>query len=132
VRKASAKTFNQTANFLIYVTYKQSNGFVNTAQYNPVECLRQRKHPRKILLEWFPESEIISFSVNVGMARIAVGHPPKEVDEAKFNEFWKLCLELENENEIYKRALQKQSELLRESKIIFKELEKRMEDIIPS
>ena len=63
--------------------------------------------------------------------KIIVGQPPTVIDETKFNEFWKLCLELEEKNEVYKHALLKQSELVKESKIIFNELEKRIEDIIP-
>jgi hypothetical protein len=78
-------------------------------------------------MESYPESEIISFSVNIGINKIIVGTP----DEAKFNEFWKLCLQLEDENEICKRVIQKQRELLNESKNIFNELKKRIVDIIP-
>jgi hypothetical protein len=128
VKKAARKTFNLTIQDLsVSVKGKQPSGRFEEQDYNLVWCLRERKHPRDLLMESYPESEIISFSVNIGINKIIVGTP----DEAKFNEFWKLCLQLEDENEICKRVIQKQRELLNESKNIFNELKKRIVDIIP-
>jgi hypothetical protein len=134
VQKASVKAFNliPKGEILINVEYKQPNGKSDRAQYTPVPCLRARKPPRDILMEWFPDSEIVSLTVRLALSEtivrpnVSTQQPPTEFDELKFNEFWKSCLELENENEIFKRTLQKQSELLRESKIIFNELIKRI------
>jgi hypothetical protein len=126
--KAAKKTFNLTIQDInISVKGKQPSGRFEELNYNLVSCLRERKHPRDLLMESYPESEIISFSVNFGTNRITVGTP----DEAEFNEFWKLCLQLEDENEICKRVIQKQRELLNESKNIFIELQKRIVNIIP-
>lgn len=138
VQKASEKVFELIPDEMnINVKCKQSSGRFEQGNYTPVFCLRERKYPRELLMESFPDSEIVSFSVDLGKSHSVIGHNavelnfPTNVNEEKFKEFWKSCLELGNENEIYKRVLQKQSELLKESKIIFKELEKRMEDIIP-
>lgn len=131
VQKASEKIFRIASEQInIIVKCKQPSGRFEQGNFTPVLCLRENKHPRDLLLEIFPESEIVSFSVNIGPS-IVVGLPPKEIDEAKFNEFWKLCLEIEGKNEICKRVVQKHGELLKESESIFKELKKRIVDIIP-
>jgi hypothetical protein len=139
IGKASEKVVDLTADKIdIEVKFKQPSGGFVTAHYTPLVCLRERNHPRCLLKESDPQSEIISFSVNFESSKIIAGQPAKvrprpaiAIDEAKFDEFWKLCLELENENEIYKRVLLKQDELPKESRNIFNELEKRIVDIIP-
>ena len=132
MQKASEKVFGLIPEEInINVKCKQPSGRFEQGIFTPVLCLRERKYPRDLLMEIFPDSEIVGFSVNIVTSKIMVGQQPTVIDEAKFKEFWKMCLELEDKNEICKRALQKQSYLLKESKIIFNELKRRMEDIIP-
>ena len=138
VQKASDKVFGPTTGEIsIHLKCKQPSGRLEEGVFTPVLCLRERKYPRELLLEMFPDSKIVGFSVYIGTSQATVGlnevitNFPMTPDEDKFKDFWKSCLKLEDENEVCKRALQKHGELLKESKIIFNELKKRIEDIIP-
>lgn len=131
VNEASKTVFGLIANTInIEVKYKHANGNYGQENYNPLECLTRRKHPREIVLESYPRSEILGIQVSFGYAQ-EVFRPlpsPPTVDEAKFNEFWNLCREQEERNELYKTVIQKQSLLLKESKLILEELTKRIEE----
>lgn len=127
--EASKKTFGLTADKInVEVKYKTASGAASITFFDAFECLIQQKSPRQRFMEIFPRFEALSFSVQFQNIRETVGLQPTSFDESKLNEFWQLCIELEQKNEVYNRTLQKQSLLLEESKSIFEELEKRIEE----
>ena len=135
VSEASKTTFGLIADtYTIEVKYKHANGSYGQENYGPLQCLAIRKGPREIVLESSPRSEILSVQIRFGYAREVFVQPasgvvsPSTADEAKFNEFWKLCLEQEQQNELYKTVVQEQSLLLTESKRVLAELTKRIEE----
>ena len=132
VHEASRKIFNSNNEEIsINIRCKEPSGRFQEAVYTPAYCLRERAYPTDLLLEVYPESEIVTFSVVLKSPPQFIGEPSTIIEKTKFDEFWKLCLELEDKNEVFKRTIQKQSELLKEARNIFNELQKRIEDIIP-
>ena len=135
VLEASKEVFNLTMDYItipsavnIEVKYKHPNGYSDHASYTLLDCLTRRKNPREIVLESYPRSEIVSVQVQFRQAAPTRPQYPQTADEAKLNEFWKLCSELEQKSEVYKTVIQNQSLLLTESKSVFAELEKRIEE----
>jgi hypothetical protein len=79
----------------IEVKYRHPNGYYDFANYTLLDCLTRRKNPREIVLESYPRNEIISVQVQFRQAASIRPECPQTANEAKLNEFWKLCSELE-------------------------------------
>jgi hypothetical protein len=127
VKEATKEIFGLTANTVsIQMKFKTASGFSSTS-LDLFSCLARRGHPRELVKESYPRSEILSVEPLLENIQEKVGRI-EPVDEAKFDELWKLCIEKEENNETYRLALQQQSQLLEESKRIFEELTKRIEE----
>jgi hypothetical protein len=135
VLEASKQVFNLTVDYItmpsavnIEVKYRHPNGYYNIANYTLLDCLTRRKNPGETVLESYLRSEIISVQVQFRQAAPTRPEYPQTTNEARLNEFRKLCSELEQKNEVRKTVIQKQSQLLTESKRALAELEKRIEE----
>jgi uncharacterized membrane protein YeaQ/YmgE (transglycosylase-associated protein family) len=130
VNEASKEVFGLIADRInITVKYKTGSGF-SSQIWDPLYCLARGNHPRELVKEDYPRSENVSIQVDFGNVRQTFGNglQPLTADEAKFDEFWKLCIEKEQNNETYRLTLQEKSVLLEESEHIFRELTKRIEE----
>lgn len=128
VNEASKKIFGLIAGrIIITVKYKTAYGS-SSETLTPLDCLIKRNHPRELVMETYPRSEILTIQVQFENIQETVGLRPTTADEAKFNEFWKLCIEKEEDNETYRAVLLRQIQLLKESNSIFEELTKRIEE----
>jgi hypothetical protein len=127
VKEASKEIFGLTANRVsIQVKFKTASGFSSNS-YDLSSCLANRGHPRELVIESYPRSEILSVEPLLENIQEITGRI-EPIDEVKFNELWKLCLKKEENNEIFRLEVQKQSELLEEAKHILDELTKRIEE----
>jgi hypothetical protein len=129
VKEASRKVFGLIANRIpIEVQYKTAGGFGASQQFDPLTCLARHGSPQELVMEGNPRSEIISVRVpEFGNIVETSGLQPVTANEAKVNEFWKLCVDIEEKNEVYRLVIQKQSALLQESRLVLDELTKRIE-----
>jgi hypothetical protein len=128
VKEASKKIFGLIANRIhIEVQYKTAGGPASQ-QFDPLTCLTRRCSPQQLVMEGNPRSEICSVRVpEFGNIVETSGLQPLTADEAKVNEFWKSCVEIEEKNEVYRLVIQKQRTLLQESRHVLDELTNRIE-----
>jgi hypothetical protein len=130
VNEALEKIFGLLADRInIDVEFKTPTGFSKNT-FDAVSCLIKRGHPRELVMQSCPRCEVVSVRVQFINIRQTFGSELKleTAEEDEFNKFWELCISKEKKNEIFRLAVQKQSELLEEATHILDELTKRIEE----